>query len=558
MGITALTFGFPAVASSTLATANALTTATGTGGLTSTATTVGTATGFGPLYSQGTTQAWPSLLALADPSGHGWVLDSTVLEQQNIPGGVWSGSLPLVTSAGTVTADVYVRIGVYHSATGVYTLLGSLVAPGVTLQTSWGSGAVTFSGTLSAASLTTGDKLYADVWLNITSNSTGSSSATVSVGNLATTLYITNAWTAPGYQPLTEAQRSIAYRYGGFVLHDLINYVLIQKEYDFPQVRQTYFKIARAVGMKKTGEVVNEQQIPVQVQVIGTSRADLEMKLDALYGALNQRQQALTLHSIDGRYWVADAIVAKAPLPPGKIVSTLVPVTFVAQQPYALAATASAYTWGAAALSLVSGTTWQTGSIVIAGGGNATAPCSITITNTTALNTVTLTAALTQNTNYTALSVSALPAALANGTWLYISNGTTTQHVQLSAAAAQGATTLSVVSFTANANYAATSSTVFVDTYITGVTYTQNPDGTTLTVSNLGTSLGNGGTLTVDSDYTTQNGYTVIANNSGTPLPFTGTFPVIEPGQTTFNLQVICNNQPTLTVAFSWTPHWLS
>jgi len=66
----------------------------------------------------------------------------------------------------------------------------------------------------------------------------------------------------------------------------------------------------------------------------------------------------------------------------------------------------------------------------------------------------TLAAALTSGTAYTALSVAALPAPIAAGQQIVIGSGSTTQAVVASAAAAAGATSISVVSFVANAGYA--------------------------------------------------------------------------------------------------------
>jgi hypothetical protein len=63
-----------------------------------------------------------------------------------------------------------------------------------------------------------------------------------------------------------------------------------------------------------------------------------------------------------------------------------------------------------------------------------------------------LTTALTASSNYTSLAVSALPVALLAGT-IVITDGTDVQTVTNSAAAA-GATSITVTSFTANANYA--------------------------------------------------------------------------------------------------------
>jgi hypothetical protein len=65
-----------------------------------------------------------------------------------------------------------------------------------------------------------------------------------------------------------------------------------------------------------------------------------------------------------------------------------------------------------------------------------------------------LTAALTNGTPYTSLSVQALPVAMVAGQQMLINDGgSPEQYVTLSANAAQGATSVSVTSFTANSNY---------------------------------------------------------------------------------------------------------
>lgn len=72
-----------------------------------------------------------------------------------------------------------------------------------------------------------------------------------------------------------------------------------------------------------------------------------------------------------------------------------------------------------------------------------------------------LTAPLSAGSSYTSLSVHALTAAVASGDPIVIGTGATTQTVTASGAAAAGATTIPVTSFTANATYAATSTSVF-------------------------------------------------------------------------------------------------
>jgi hypothetical protein len=66
----------------------------------------------------------------------------------------------------------------------------------------------------------------------------------------------------------------------------------------------------------------------------------------------------------------------------------------------------------------------------------------------------TLASGLTINNTYTSLTLATgVPALIPSGTSLTIINGSTTQTVTTSAVTAQGATTISVSSFTANATY---------------------------------------------------------------------------------------------------------
>ena len=82
----------------------------------------------------------------------------------------------------------------------------------------------------------------------------------------------------------------------------------------------------------------------------------------------------------------------------------------------------------------------------------------------------TLETALTSGTAYTSLSVAALTGAIAAGDTLTIGTGSTTQTVTSSAAAAAGATTIAVVSFTANAAYAIGTAVSNAESILTAVT----------------------------------------------------------------------------------------
>lgn len=170
--VTSLTCYGTNTISGTLATACTLVTATGAA-----STTVGTRCGsgaqtaWGELHSQTFASAWPVSGAIGVASGHGWLLDATTLEGQLIAAGNWTPTLNLryISSNGTATADIHVR-AFKRSSGGVYTQIGTdmvLAAQAITSATTQ----YTFSATSEAAmSFSVGDKLYIDIWLNITAN----------------------------------------------------------------------------------------------------------------------------------------------------------------------------------------------------------------------------------------------------------------------------------------------------------------------------------------------------------------------------------------------------
>ena len=89
---------------------------------------------------------------------------------------------------------------------------------------------------------------------------------------------------------------------------------------------------------------------------------------------------------------------------------------------------------------------------------------------------------LTSGSSYTSLKVTALGSAVAAGDYIEIGSGANTQIVTASAAAAVGATTISVNNFTANANYANATTPVtdiMVAVPTAGVVFTENCLNTT-------------------------------------------------------------------------------
>ena len=177
--VTSLTPYGTATPSSTVATANTLVTGTGAGAILKT-TLIGTSTGYGEIWSQGNAGAWPAAGSLGGVGPHGWLLDTTLLENNTLLSGNFTVTHTLRVSVGSITADLYERVYI-RSSGGVYTQIGSnLVKSGVTIQV----GAVAFAWPATSLPLQAfgvGDKLYRQLDMHILTNSTGSGVATIQV-----------------------------------------------------------------------------------------------------------------------------------------------------------------------------------------------------------------------------------------------------------------------------------------------------------------------------------------------------------------------------------------
>lgn len=182
MSLTPLTLNGCQTAAS-LTTANQLVanqSGTTTGG---NSTKIGMAAGtncWGEIYAQGSTASWPAGGAIGSPSGHGWLYDVTTLEGQTIPAGSWQWVEKVRVTNVNITADIVVRAYKYNSTSHAYTLIGAITLGAQTI----GATVAPFTSamtSLSAVSFATGDKLYIDMWLNITTNNTGTEGATFNV-----------------------------------------------------------------------------------------------------------------------------------------------------------------------------------------------------------------------------------------------------------------------------------------------------------------------------------------------------------------------------------------
>lgn len=195
--------------------------------------------------------------------------------------------------------------------------------------------------------------------------------------------------------------------YGSFNLNDNVNYFVLEKPLSIVSIKESLLKIARVDGMKKTGSVVNERHLTLKVRVVGSSRANLESLLDALYGALIVPQQHLQMHAVDNRYYICDCIGAQATLVPGKVVACDVALVFLAQLPYAYAPSASSYTTTITSWSLSGGV--YTATFNVTGGGNVYSWPTFTLTSQNSVSWTGM--SLTQTTDNQYFEVdSSLPA----------------------------------------------------------------------------------------------------------------------------------------------------
>lgn len=160
--------------------AGLLVSVTGASGNGQPTTKVGTSTGFSEIPGRGTAANWQGLAAMGSPSGAGWLLDSTILQGQQIIAGTWTPKTRAKISVGTATADMYVNA--YKYVGGAYTLIGtcSLLAQALgTVLTAYN-----FSPTvLSTMQFGGSGYLYIDVWYNVTVNNSGSGAATIGFTN---------------------------------------------------------------------------------------------------------------------------------------------------------------------------------------------------------------------------------------------------------------------------------------------------------------------------------------------------------------------------------------
>jgi predicted phage tail component-like protein len=197
-------------------------------------------------------------------------------------------------------------------------------------------------------------------------------------------------------------------------------------------------KLAHLDGMKISGSSINSRQIQVTMEVVGSSRSDLESKLDTLDLALSLKQQQLTLHTTpENRYFVADCLSAKTQFANTDPARAMVTLVFLCQAPYAINPTSSTQSIAAGNLALVSGHVYQFANQVFAGGGTAIALPTIHLVNTNGVawtqvtineftdnRTLTITSNLPSSTN-DYLDIYCDPSNIPSGGYSVQKNGST-------------------------------------------------------------------------------------------------------------------------------------
>lgn len=351
------------------------------------------------------------------------------------------------------------------------------------------------------------------------------------------------------------------YYFGSFLLNNMstgLGTTLLAKNMDLPIVKPVTFPIARRDGLKKSGEFVDGRDINVLLQVVGSSRIDLMSRIDTLQQALALRSQNLIIRE-DGRMFRSvDCVSAPVNFKAGSgVVQATVPCTFKAYDPYAYAASLSTYDTGTVSLTL-SSSLWNFSAISLTGGGTYYSYPLIHLINKTSTGSTTLTAARNSGTAYTTIAVAATSFSGSTGDQITITHSGTTQTLTASAGWSVGATSISVNSFTASANYVSSDVAAKV-TQWTQISISQTQDSQTLTTSSSSSvPLPSANADYVDIQCDPATGMTIQTNSSGKYSDPVGLFPVVEPGTTTINISIACASAVSAEAIISWNSRWLS
>lgn len=197
-GTTALTLGLIKSLSTTLSTAGKMTDSVSSNSNVSGFTThVGSSTGWGQLRASNGGGSWPALGAAGSPDGYGYLWDVSNLEGHTLNSGNWNISLRIGGVNNSLNGNLLFR-AYKRSATGVYSSIGT-----ATLNSQHFDDYKTYvfaPASLSSMAFIAGDKLYCDIWLQITSTNSPSSGS-ISIGAVAVAAPADSkiSWSTPGY-----------------------------------------------------------------------------------------------------------------------------------------------------------------------------------------------------------------------------------------------------------------------------------------------------------------------------------------------------------------------
>jgi hypothetical protein len=216
-GTTALSLFLANATSGVLSTAEQLYTTSGAPATTAHYSRVGTATGWGEICSQTTTAAWAALGAIGSPTGKGFFLDASTLDNKQLLAGNWGANVRLNAAQsgdthpqqGTLTADIVRRIFKFRPDGSVYTPIVTFTKTGQTIDLNFTTFAMPSSAGVNIA-FSPGDKLYIDHWAKVLTNANGASDQDIRLNRLSTdtTTFLGDTTTqtvSPGYTAITDS-----------------------------------------------------------------------------------------------------------------------------------------------------------------------------------------------------------------------------------------------------------------------------------------------------------------------------------------------------------------
>lgn len=253
-----------------------------------------------------------------------------------------------------------------------------------------------------------------------------------------------------------------AYLFNGFNLNDGVNFYTLGKNLDFPQINESLLKIARLEGSRRSGVDIKPRQIQLRVKIVGSSRNNLESLIDSMYTALSTQSSQLSIHSLDGRYYIADCVGVKTQLMGNNPLAAIADLSFLAQIPYAYAASPTTIN-GTSIIMAGPGTftgatpliyTYSTGGV--GAGGNVWTYPSIQITLQTPSSAQNTTSPITHGIANTAITTTPLADNVAVGDTFVLGFGSAnTQTIVANGTASAGGGGFSTQSYTTSVDFGA-------------------------------------------------------------------------------------------------------